>query len=428
MGIEVLDDLLPTGSPHSYEKSLWDYKLELPTLPVGRKPTESEKLTYAAAAAEIVKDVVAFYNSCGGYLVVGVNDKTRDVVGFTTRFDCSDLAKKTLGATKQEIDCHYKVHSVQLNRQKIEVGLLLIPRRPDSLDPAQFRQDAPAAANGKVAYRKGQIYLRQGDCSRPADASEDYSFLCSPERRQVTSPDATALRMALDNNLGPRDPGFIKFVGRETYLRSLWQWMCDPFSPVKLLSGIGGVGKTTLAREFVEDLIATPPGGLERVIWLSAKLHLFTAILGEYNPTSRLDFTDTCSLLQAMLRELGYPDKTINAEWDRDDLIQEVVQALKLFPCLIVVDDVDSLKPEHQQDVFHSMIRIVDQTLAGTSMPSRVLLTARLDLGAAPSQLVRVRGLDLGDFAEYVQMTAESHGMTWQHKPNAPIVKRFHGC
>ncbi|MGA2345897.1 MAG: ATP-binding protein [Candidatus Sulfotelmatobacter sp.] len=107
IGPEVLDDLLPTGAPHAYEKSLWDYKLELPILQVDHKPSESEKQIYAAAAAEIIKDVVAFYNSYGGYLVVGINDKTRKVVGFPAQFDCSDLSKKILGATKREIDCHY---------------------------------------------------------------------------------------------------------------------------------------------------------------------------------------------------------------------------------------------------------------------------------------------------------------------------------
>ena len=246
IGREVLDELLPTGSPHSYEKSLWDYKRELPTLPLDRKPSDAEKLTYAAAIAEIIKDVVAFYNSYGGYLLIGVNDKTREVIGFANNFDCSDLVKKILGTTKHEIDCHFKLHSAFVNQNKIDVGLLLIPRRPDSLDPAQFRQDAPASATGKIAYRKGQIYLRQGDSSRPAEASEDYSFLCSPERRQIANFDTSNSRIALDNNLGARDPGFVKFVGREEYLRSLWKWMCDPFGPVKLLAGVGGVGKTTL--------------------------------------------------------------------------------------------------------------------------------------------------------------------------------------
>jgi hypothetical protein len=139
----------------------------------------------------------------------------------------------------------------------------MIPRRADSKDAAQFRRDAPADANGKRAYTTGQIYFRSGDCCKPAEASEDFTFLCSPERRTIVGSSENLRYIVLDNNLGPRDPGFIKLIGREEYLPDLWRWLCDPFSPVKLLAGLGGVGKTTLAREFVEDVIAAPPNGLE---------------------------------------------------------------------------------------------------------------------------------------------------------------------
>lgn len=39
VGAGVLDDLLPGGLAHADEKSMWDYKLELPVLPqVGSPP------------------------------------------------------------------------------------------------------------------------------------------------------------------------------------------------------------------------------------------------------------------------------------------------------------------------------------------------------------------------------------------------------
>src|SRR5262249_20711786 len=159
------------------------------------------------------------------------------------------------------------------------VGILLIPRRPDSRDAAQFRRDAPVDLNSKQAYKKGTIYFRRSDSCVPAQAAEDFTFLCSPERRKIAGLEESCRLNALDNNLGPRDPGFIKFIGREEYLRELWRWLCDPFSPVKLLAGVGGVGKTTLAREFAEDVITSPPSGLEKVVWLSAKRQLFTAAI-----------------------------------------------------------------------------------------------------------------------------------------------------
>src|SRR5438067_8070480 len=76
---EVVNELLPQGEAHLYEKDLWDYKQELPTLPSSPRPSDGEKQAFNAKIAEIVKDVVAFYNSYGGYLLIGVKDHSREL-------------------------------------------------------------------------------------------------------------------------------------------------------------------------------------------------------------------------------------------------------------------------------------------------------------------------------------------------------------
>src|SRR5205823_11650894 len=48
-----------------------------------------------------------------------------------------------------------------------------------------------------------------------------------------------------------------------------------------------------------------------------------------------------------------------------------------------------------------------------------------LDLGAAPSQLIRVKGLDSKDFADYVEMTAKSMDLPWQMGSNSKQMQRF---
>src|ERR1700757_396052 len=73
-GPEVLSHLLPGGNPHRFEKSLWDYKERLPTSPHDRRMSEAEKHSIDWEVSRIVKDVVSFYNSYGGYLVIGVRD------------------------------------------------------------------------------------------------------------------------------------------------------------------------------------------------------------------------------------------------------------------------------------------------------------------------------------------------------------------
>src|SRR5882724_5971 len=390
LGVDVIAELLPNGQPHLFEKSMWDYKEELPVLPAN--PSLLQIDAHNAEMSQTVKDVVAFYNSFGGYLIAGVRDNPREVVGFDGHFDCGDLAKRVKGATQHDVDCHYAVVEHKLDGRMHSIGILQIPQRPASTNPAQFLKDAPINSTGKRAYKRGDFYLRLGDQSRPAIDSDDYSFLCSPGRRTIAG-GVPVLTSYLDSNLGPRDPTLVKFIGRDSHIEMLWKWMCDRYSPVKLLAGMGGLGKTTIARAFAEDVTRAAPMNLQKVVWLSAKQQFYAAILDKFVPASRVDFSDLESLLKALLLELGHPENSIEPDATRESLMDQVVQSLQIFPSLVVIDDIDSLEPQHQSDVFQTVVQIVSRTIVGAGPSSRILLTARLDLGAAPGQLIRVTGL-----------------------------------
>jgi len=419
---EVLTELLPEGAPHLYERELWDYKEHLPQPPANGDKQAKE--AYEAELAQIVKDAVSFYNSYGGYLVIGIKNQPRELIGCDGRFDCDLLNRMIKAATRQDIGCGYAVFDVEKSGAKLQLGLLFVPQRPDTMIPAKFLKDAPPNQQKKKAYKQGSVYFRQGDECRPAESAEDYMFLCTQGRRQFQTTVATAEPAPLDNNLRTRDPGFIRFVGRDEYLQHLWQWLCDRFSPGKLLTGIGGVGKTTVAREFAEQIVKSPTMGFERVIWFSAKKKYYTAILGQYQPTTRVDFSDTDSLLRSLLPELGILDREIDPDWTREDLVEEVIKALKIFPSFVVIDDVDSLDSEYQSDLFQTILFVMGQALSGKNVSSRVLLTARLTLGAAPSQMIPIHGLEFMEFADYVKMTAASIGLAWS--PSETQLKEFH--
>src|ERR1035437_7323758 len=408
IGTEVLSELLPRGQPHLFEKSLWDYKEDLPVRMPGASQSQSD--AHGAKMAEIVKDVVSFYNTFGGYLIAGVKDNPRSLVGFQGQFDCGDLEKKVKGATQHSIGCHYAILKVPLAGVPVPVALLHIPRRPDDVPPAQFLKDAPPNPNGKQAYKRNDIHLRDGDQCRPATTSEDFSLLCSPGRRLLGG-NVTVAAPVLNNNLGPRDPSLVKFVGREGCVEQLWKWLCDRYSSGKLLAGLGGLGKTTIAREFAEDVIRTSPVGLDQVLWVSAKQQLYTAILDTYQPTSRVDFTDVESLLKALLRELGHPDEAIEADATREALIEMAFESLLLFPSLVIIDDVDSLDPQCQNDVFQTVVQIINRTMVPSRPFSRVIFTARLNLGAAPGQLIILSGLDYSEFSQFVAITSQKLGI-----------------
>jgi len=73
---EIIGLLLPGGRPHDFESELWDYKEKLPELLPGA--TEENKKLFKAEIGDIIKDVVAFHNAYGGYIVFGVADKGKN--------------------------------------------------------------------------------------------------------------------------------------------------------------------------------------------------------------------------------------------------------------------------------------------------------------------------------------------------------------
>lgn len=420
----VLDELLPNGSPHLYERQLWDYKLEAP-VQLAAASSEGDRDRHDAKMAELIKDAVAFYNSYGGYVVFGVKDEPRVVAGFAGSFDCDEFNKRISGYTKHQIDCHYRALTLSIDGSSRQLGILFVPQRPDELDPAQFLKDAPKGDRTAPAFRRSQIYFRQGDSCRPAESAQDFSFLCAQGRRRFDDHTQSVSRVA-ENNLGPNESSFPRFIGREEYLSSLWRWLGDRYNPVKLLAGLGGLGKTSIAREFAEAVVSTCPAGISKVVWLSAKQKFYAAIRGKYVPLTRVDFQDGDGLLRSLLSELGMPGEQMSADWSREDLIEEAISHLRAFPSLLIVDDLDSLAPDVQQDAFHTLIHVVGQTLGGNGRSSRALVTARLDLGASPSQLIRVNGLNSDEFYEFAAMAAESLAMPWALGRDSKAFKRFH--
>jgi hypothetical protein len=411
-GPEILDLLLPNDSPLDDEKVLWDYKSSV------NVRTQSD---IVSQQAELLKDVIAFYNTYGGYIVVGVRDQPREIIGTNETIDVDSLNRQLKSATRHSVDTHYQIHM----RADKKVGLLFVPQRPDSLPPAQFLKDAPQRSDGKRAYSRNAIYFRDGDECKPVQHAEDYQFLCSQGKRRLAQERYALPTSLIANNLGPPDPGFIRFIGREENLKDLWAWFCDRFNPVKLLSGLGGVGKTTLSREFAAQIIRASPMGVQNVIWLSAKRRLYSPLQAAYHPAPRVDYEDTISLLRAVLLEVAYNEKDIDNAWGLEEFRDEVVEALRTIPSFLVIDDVDSLGITEQLEVFQTIVQILAHTATTQNHPSKALLTARLTLDSAPGQRMVIRGLSEKDFYDYVCMTMESLGAAFKLARSNKLMQRF---
>jgi hypothetical protein len=398
----VLDYIFPGNHPHAWETSLWDYKRRLPATS-GRDSAAADE----GAFLELVKDVVAFHNAYGGYILAGVDQHAIEpVVGCDNLgeggFTVEKLNEKVKGYTREAIECRFRKIGLDGGRQ---VGLLFIPMRSEDKPPIQFLKGAPELGPKRGAFAKGDIFARIDDACVPVQSDlQGLQFICSRRNFQERLE-----RTALENNLPARDPNFIRFVGRTHYMLQLWSWLTDRHAPVKVLTALGGSGKTTIAYEFCRQLISSPPAWTRKLIWLTAKKRAYSAVRGEYVSVTRTDFESVDGLLGVLAQELGVTPAEIADTDDVDGLLDLVLEGLTTFPSIVIVDDVDSLDQSSQAELFATV-----QTVAGRSFErgARFLLTSRLELGAGGSQRIQVRGFEEAEFAEYARMTASERNIT----------------
>lgn len=404
----ILQLLMPNGKPHENEADLWDYKRDLPTLPA--RPSSAERDEHKAKICEIIKDAAAFYNSLGGYLIFGVADKGPNrAPGCDVDFDIGDFNKRLESVLGVSIECIFR--KLDYGTPSKSFSILLVPRRPDRVEPVSFRRAATAHPNGKRAYEAHEVYGRFRDESRPATSmSADWRFLHGS--RSVEGTELVTPVRKIEANLPPRDPDLVQFVGREQYLASLREWLSDVRSPVRLLTGIGGLGKTAIAYHFAEEVADLRAGEVEKLIWLTAKSRTFSAIRGHLVEVGRTDFTDSIGLYKIILEKAGHTPSWEEDEPSYEDYEDAVIEAISYYNCLIIVDDIDSLPPEQQREVVYTLSNCAGRTVNGTTPPSRFLFTSRIDQGFAPAHVIKVEGFEPLEFSQFVSQVAAVLGVT----------------
>lgn len=397
----VLPHLIVNGTAISDEAVLWDFKIEIPVLPNGVKLSDSTKRSYDAKFAEIVKDCVAFYNTYGGYLVVGIDNTSRSPCGFSGLFDAADINKRIQAATQVSIETIYRIVTFAgSDTAPIQLGILFIPKRPAGVRPAAFKKDAPERDGGQRAYRQDEFYFRERDNCRAAKTPEDFEFLFS--QRLIDAP--YRRKKVIENNLPPRDQELKHLIGREEELAALWSWLPDVFSPVKILSGLGGVGKTSIAYTFAERLLYQSPEYIDKVLWLGAKTETYLGLRGAFADT-RLDFQTIDELLTNIILEAGCPPEQVPERPSRQELMTLAQQHLGSHSYILVIDNVDTLDDDDQKKILSLITQLCSVAKA------KAIVTARRNLGAAFDMYIDLKGLALSDFQALVQEKCASFGL-----------------
>ncbi len=407
----IIQVLYNDGDFFFHEDALWDFKLE-----IGVEHQKRGEKAYDYKICDMCKDIVAFYNSRGGYIIFGVDDTEKKVVGTSVPIPVDDIQKRLELHTSTEI-------LFTVFRQNIgpkEIQIIFIPPRSKKHLPIDFKKDSKVNENGKHCYKKGDIYYRDGDSSSPAKGAALVELIASSQIGEIST--------LTDHNLPDRDKTFTQFIGRREELDALWRWFLDTFNSTRLVAGIGGVGKTTLVREFSEEVLANAPLGIEKIIWLSAKKTNFDA---EFNVTFKTDerspnlFDSEISLYRKILLELGYLNDELKSSWNEFQYLEHIGRALSITSTFLVVDDLDSLDDETQRSVFSNLTGIFHSLSARSNKKGRCLMTARMRLGASRSQYHELNGFRPEDFYSYLVDQYKTFGIRVDFNKNSKLFRKF---
>ncbi len=223
-----------------------------------------------------VRDLIALHNSYGGFIIFGIREVAKDrdleIVGVDRNSlqinKIRDLIRSYSGA-----DIRTKPISLEFGDNKF-IEAVWVAKRSFGEQPIRFIKNGPEDKPGKLIFKKGDVVFRRIESNAIAKDYEDYDFLFSerkPRSLEISINNFLFKQEPLDNNLPDRAVICSNFVGRGDDIGNLWKWLSDDFSRVRLIAGEGGLGKTSLAYHFSEEVASRRVKPFSKVVWLTAK-------------------------------------------------------------------------------------------------------------------------------------------------------------
>lgn len=379
-----------SDNPNSIQEcEALDFKRQLPT-------DDSEY-------AKTTRDLIALHNSYGGFIVFGIEETIKD-----RQFEIIGVDDQRLQPTKFRDflfnytgkDIRFKISSLKLGDANLEI--IWVAKRAKGEAPVKLSKNGPDIKPRTPLFKKGQVVFRRIDNNSIAEHADDYDFLYSARNPPSLDLDVTTIPVEdpLENNLPDRALICSNFVGRDSDLGELWTWLADDFSRVKLIAGEGGLGKTSIAYRFAEEITTRVVKPFMKTLWLTAKRRQFIPAKNAYREASHIDFHDAESLYKAVATGLGCVKHDFEG-LDVRELLQLAIETCSQIPSFIVIDDVDSLSPEDQQRVLEF----------GMRMPygPKLLITTRVNFSFSPDNVIHLNGFSAKDFKDYIVALRERY-------------------
>ncbi len=244
---------------------------------------ESLSLEIDHELCAFAKDVLAMKNVGGGYILVGIKDKTWDQIGLKAPFqyDTKLLRDKVMRATGVTLDVDVVVHSLKQEGPEKGFAVILVRssrKRNKRRSPTVVGKDYCAGTS--FGLRRGEIYVRHSDSTVKVDTQERLAELLEGLEAQSdddairsdSSPSPFAVEEGTYHLL---DRGFESFVGRVELRQKLLDAIRgDPRIWIINVHGPGGVGKSALVNWATYEIYRIRE--FEAILQLTAKETILT--------------------------------------------------------------------------------------------------------------------------------------------------------
>ena len=211
---------------------------------------------------------------------------------------------------------------------------------------------------------------------------------------QVVSAQPVAIAATLNTTPPPVD----EWQGRQDEIKELQTALSNEKVRLIGMTAAGGYGKSALAVKFKEQL--TPDW---RVLWVSFIQPYPLAQFGRW-----------------LLEQLG---RAYDEKWDEETLIGQIVEGLIAEPCLLVLDNMETVIPAEGKSVYGQFL---SQWL-GNGMHSKLLLTSREQPVFSANLQSRCYWLALKGLAEAdaMRLVTEDYGLTGTQQELAHFVNQM---
>jgi hypothetical protein len=325
------------------ETPYWDYKREL-------------ALQDPFQTAEFAKDVLAFHNTNGGLIAVGVtNDYAVSGVSSQSVFDLKHLRDKITPFIGADVGIFQDSIPVPGNK-----FIWLIFIRKYIGVPQSMQCDGPYRFN-KPTFSKGSYFYRDGDEVKLCRSEGDIERIFRGFSNEHLSAYTYEIDMPYFRLLNPNCE---RFVGRKEKITEIKDKLKKLRQPVIALDGLGGVGKTAIAIQAVRELY--DDNRYLFIVSLSAKSKVW---LGHVKPRAA-----SFAGLHGLLSEIAAVFRDIPLTEDTVALKKSIIDFMAGTPGLLLIDNLEEINDE---GIFQFLREEIPE-------PVKVLVTSRVvkDVGA----------------------------------------------